>query len=160
MRPPTTSVGLGLLFKHSVIRVELNYVLPLHMLSTDQPTSGKYQLGLGLHFLWDRLQSCEPKAFIVSGRASCSGLASVFLHYYVALASNTLYGFVKVLLCYALPVPNLGKNRLHYPPMTSKDTFHLSTTYPRRRLFLSEEEYWFDWIDYCSKELEYASALR
>ncbi|KAI9360885.1 surface antigen-domain-containing protein [Pilaira anomala] len=47
---PRTSIGLGLIFHHSIARMELNYCIPLRYSSTDLPEP-KFQFGFGLNFL-------------------------------------------------------------------------------------------------------------
>lgn len=47
---PRTSIGLGLIFHHSIARMELNYCIPLKYSSTDLPEP-KFQFGFGLNFL-------------------------------------------------------------------------------------------------------------
>ncbi|KAI9252039.1 surface antigen-domain-containing protein [Helicostylum pulchrum] len=49
-KTPRTSVGLGLIFHHSIARIELNYCIPLRYNSTDLPEP-KFQFGFGLNFL-------------------------------------------------------------------------------------------------------------
>lgn len=47
---PRTSAGFGLIFHHSIARIELNYCIPLKYSSTDLPEP-KFQFGFGLNFL-------------------------------------------------------------------------------------------------------------
>ncbi|CEP15494.1 hypothetical protein [Parasitella parasitica] len=47
---PRTSAGFGLIFHHSIARIELNYCIPLKYSSTDLPEP-KVQFGFGLNFL-------------------------------------------------------------------------------------------------------------
>ncbi|KAI9475656.1 MAG: surface antigen-domain-containing protein [Benjaminiella poitrasii] len=47
---PRTSVGFGLIFHHSIARIEANYCIPLRYTATDLPEP-KFQLGFGLNFL-------------------------------------------------------------------------------------------------------------
>ncbi|KAL1917878.1 uncharacterized protein VTP21DRAFT_3712 [Calcarisporiella thermophila] len=48
--PPSASFGFGLVYRHSVVRIELNFSLPLCITATDQVKKG-VQLGLGLSFM-------------------------------------------------------------------------------------------------------------
>lgn len=47
---PRTSVGFGLIFHHSIARIEANYCIPLKYQSADLPEP-KLQFGFGLNFL-------------------------------------------------------------------------------------------------------------
>ncbi|KAI8642108.1 surface antigen-domain-containing protein [Parasitella parasitica] len=47
---PRTSAGFGLIFHHSIAKIELNYCIPLKYKSTDLPQP-KIQFGFGLNFL-------------------------------------------------------------------------------------------------------------
>lgn len=47
---PRTSVGFGLIFHHSIARIEANYCIPLRYAATDLPQP-KFQFGFGLNFL-------------------------------------------------------------------------------------------------------------
>ncbi|KAJ1653349.1 hypothetical protein IWQ61_006514 [Dispira simplex] len=47
---PTSSVGLGLLFQYSMVRLELNFCLPLTMSLWDHAKKG-WQFGMGIDFL-------------------------------------------------------------------------------------------------------------
>lgn len=47
---PRTSVGFGLIFHHSIARIEANYCIPLKYNAGDLPEP-KFQLGFGLNFL-------------------------------------------------------------------------------------------------------------
>ncbi|CAO3657114.1 unnamed protein product [Mucor hiemalis] len=47
---PRTSVGLGLIFHHSIARIEVNYCIPLKYNASDLPEP-KFQFGFGLNFL-------------------------------------------------------------------------------------------------------------
>ncbi|KAJ1913614.1 hypothetical protein H4219_005140 [Mycoemilia scoparia] len=47
---PSIAAGVGFVYQHSFLRVELNYSIPLAATSTDSVKSG-FQLGLGLNFL-------------------------------------------------------------------------------------------------------------
>ena len=47
---PRTSVGLGLIFHHSIARIEVNYCIPMKYAATDLPEP-KLQFGFGLNFL-------------------------------------------------------------------------------------------------------------
>lgn len=49
-RSPSTSVGLGLIYRHSIARIELNYCIPLTAAKGDQLRRG-LQFGIGLNFL-------------------------------------------------------------------------------------------------------------
>ncbi|KAG2191701.1 hypothetical protein INT47_011362, partial [Mucor saturninus] len=50
MKSPSISAGLGLIYRHSIARIELNYCVPLTAAKGDQIKRG-LQLGLGLNFL-------------------------------------------------------------------------------------------------------------
>ncbi|KAJ2009000.1 hypothetical protein GGI04_000805 [Coemansia thaxteri] len=50
LRSPSASVGVGLVYAHSLVRAELSWCLPLAATPTDQLRPG-LQLGLGLQFL-------------------------------------------------------------------------------------------------------------
>ncbi|KAI9229054.1 MAG: surface antigen-domain-containing protein [Piptocephalis tieghemiana] len=47
---PSSAVGLGLVYRHSVARIEMNFCLPITATSTDRIKSG-VQFGLGISFL-------------------------------------------------------------------------------------------------------------
>lgn len=47
---PRTSVGFGLIFHHSIARLEANYCIPLKYTGADLPEP-KFQFGFGLNFL-------------------------------------------------------------------------------------------------------------
>lgn len=49
-KSPSVSVGLGLIYRHSIARIELNYCVPLTAAKGDQIKRG-LQLGIGLNFL-------------------------------------------------------------------------------------------------------------
>lgn len=49
-KSPSVSVGLGLIYRHSIARIELNYCIPLTAARGDQIKRG-LQLGIGLNFL-------------------------------------------------------------------------------------------------------------
>lgn len=50
MKSPSISAGFGLIYRHSIARIELNYCVPLTAAKGDQIKRG-LQLGLGLNFL-------------------------------------------------------------------------------------------------------------
>lgn len=49
-KSPSISAGLGLIYRHSIARIELNYCIPLTAAKGDQIKRG-LQLGIGLNFL-------------------------------------------------------------------------------------------------------------
>lgn len=49
-RSPSVAVGLGLIYRHSIARLEANFCLPLTIAAGDQYMKG-LQIGVGLSFL-------------------------------------------------------------------------------------------------------------
>ncbi|KAF9115019.1 hypothetical protein BGX27_009238 [Mortierella sp. AM989] len=49
-KPPSVSVGAGIVYRHPQVRIELNFALPLMAAKTDALVRG-WQLGLGISFL-------------------------------------------------------------------------------------------------------------
>lgn len=49
-REPAVSAGLGLMYKHSIVRLEFNVGMPIAAHKGDGVRKG-FQVGLGLHFL-------------------------------------------------------------------------------------------------------------
>lgn len=49
-RSPSSSVGFGLIYRHSIARLELNYCIPLTAARNDRIHRG-LQFGIGLNFL-------------------------------------------------------------------------------------------------------------
>jgi outer membrane protein insertion porin family len=47
---PTITVGAGLVYWHSIARIEFNFTLPLAAATSDRIRPG-FGFGLGLHFL-------------------------------------------------------------------------------------------------------------
>ncbi|KAG1122926.1 hypothetical protein G6F42_011024 [Rhizopus arrhizus] len=58
---PSISAGLGLIYRHSIARIELNYCVPLTAARGDQIKRG-LQLGIGLNFLTQTLVESERVA--------------------------------------------------------------------------------------------------
>ncbi|ORZ20668.1 surface antigen-domain-containing protein [Absidia repens] len=50
MRSPSVTVGVGLIYRHSIARLELNYCIPLTAARGDHPQRG-LQFGIGMNFL-------------------------------------------------------------------------------------------------------------
>lgn len=50
IKSPSISAGFGLIYRHSIARIELNYCLPITAAKGDQIKRG-LQLGIGLNFL-------------------------------------------------------------------------------------------------------------
>lgn len=50
LREPAVSAGFGIMYKHSIVRAELNFGMPLAAHKGDGVRKG-LQVGLGLHFL-------------------------------------------------------------------------------------------------------------
>lgn len=50
IKAPSTAVGLGFIYRHSIARLELNYCIPLTASRNDFVKRG-LQFGLGLDFL-------------------------------------------------------------------------------------------------------------
>jgi outer membrane protein insertion porin family len=50
MQSPSVAVGFGLIYRHSIARLELNYCIPLTAARNDQVHRG-LQFGIGLNFL-------------------------------------------------------------------------------------------------------------
>jgi outer membrane protein insertion porin family len=50
-KAPSVSAGVGVVYKSSILRLEVNFCLPLIATNTDKLKKG-LQLGLGFNFWW------------------------------------------------------------------------------------------------------------
>ena len=57
-KAPSVSAGIGVVYRSSILRLELNFCLPLIATNTDKLKKG-LQLGLGFNFWWNKPKGVE-----------------------------------------------------------------------------------------------------